>query len=103
MLRKVMSMGIGAALGLSVMMPGFADGLFQAIAVVERLDISEMVLVAGDGRKYRLSPEWVPEFRQQQSRGQLNKGTLVRIAGHYGISQKGEREPFIEQIQPASR
>lgn len=103
MLQKIVLTGIGAALGLGVTMSSVAQDLFQATAVVDRVDISEMVMIADDGSKYRLSPELVPEFRQQQSSGQIKKSTLVRISGQYGRTEEGAREPFIERMQPISR
>ncbi|MGC1954143.1 MAG: hypothetical protein WA970_16540 [Gammaproteobacteria bacterium] len=103
MLRKMMLMATGAALGLGVTMSSLAAETFSAIAVLQKLDISEMVMVADDGQRYRLSPELIPNFQQQQSKGQLGKGTLIRVSGHYGRTHGGEREPVVEHIQRLAR
>ncbi len=103
MLRKMMLMASGAALGLGITFSSFAAETFSAITVLEKLDIREMVMVTNDGQTYRLSPELIPNFHQRQIDGQLRKGFLVRISGHYGRTRNGDREPVIEHIQHVAR
>lgn len=101
--QKMMLIATVAALGLGVTISSPAGGAFRAFAVLEKLDIREMVMVADDGQTYRLSPELIPQFAQQQSNGALRKGTLIHISGHYGRTRDGSPEPVIEHIRPVSR
>ena len=102
MLRKMMLMATGVALGLGVTASSLATEVFNALTALKTLDLKEMVMVTEDGRTYRLSPESVPQFEQQQGSGQLKEGRMVRISGHYGSTPDGDRQPFIERIQAVS-
>lgn len=103
MLRKLMMLATPAALGLSLTLPSLAQGVFQASGVIEALSLRKMTLVTDDGQTYRLSPELIPEFDQQQRAGQLQKGTPIQIFGHYGRAPDGERVPYVERLKRVGR
>ncbi len=103
MLRKLMLMATGIALGLSITLSSLAQDAFRANGVLETLNLEKMILVTDDGTKYRLSPERLPAFEKQQHAGQLRKGTLIQLSGHWGRDQEGGRVAYVERIGLSGR